>query len=276
MREWLTSEEDWFAFDAEYNCSKQTVMACIDMLDSAAKNITPQAHADFQKSERTQSHQPPGFYKLSYLYVKRNDNTVTKNEENFIKCGLPSCEKRSTKHCSKCRRARYCSRDCQKADYKKHKKVCKASVQKEETFVGDRPSALVDPALDPFEGLEGMGSSMGLHTATLNFQGISSSKNSVTGKDKMKHIEGEFVIKIQGGLEGNSPFMMYDEKRIFTIECSQLTPTGKQIKAFLSQHPLPYPGRSPYRASVKCFLFARTESGGLRVFLDTIAPWNTW
>ncbi|KOS46579.1 hypothetical protein ACN38_g2487 [Penicillium nordicum] len=42
-------------------------------------------------------------------------------------CGKDEEAKGSAlRNCSRCHKAKYCSRDCQKADWKKHKKVCKA------------------------------------------------------------------------------------------------------------------------------------------------------
>ncbi|KAJ9487385.1 hypothetical protein VN97_g5937 [Penicillium thymicola] len=41
-------------------------------------------------------------------------------------CGKDDEEGSALRNCSRCHKAKYCSRDCQKADWKKHKKVCKA------------------------------------------------------------------------------------------------------------------------------------------------------
>jgi mitochondrial splicing suppressor protein 51 len=51
--------------------------------------------------------------------------------QDLNKCG--SCGKsegadgKPLKRCAKCQTTRYCSRDCQKADFKKHKKECSAN-----------------------------------------------------------------------------------------------------------------------------------------------------
>jgi hypothetical protein len=41
------------------------------------------------------------------------------------------CGKEGSKRCSKCHLVYYCSRDCQSADFSKHKKICKAAVLSE-------------------------------------------------------------------------------------------------------------------------------------------------
>jgi hypothetical protein len=52
---------------------------------------------------------------------------------NCAACSKPETEPekplRLLKPCSKCQSVSYCSRECQKADFKKHKKVCAAAAQ---------------------------------------------------------------------------------------------------------------------------------------------------
>ena len=40
------------------------------------------------------------------------------------RCGNPGCLKSGVMHCGACKQARYCSKDCQKADWKCHKLRC--------------------------------------------------------------------------------------------------------------------------------------------------------
>jgi|TARA_B110000977_G_scaffold38255_1_gene51430 hypothetical protein len=41
-------------------------------------------------------------------------------------CAAPSCHKHGEKKCSQCRAAYYCCKECQTADWKRHKKICRA------------------------------------------------------------------------------------------------------------------------------------------------------
>lgn len=51
-----------------------------------------------------------------------NNNNI---EENDPKCKV--CKKPSKDRCSRCKTARYCSRECQVSDWRTHKKTCGSS-----------------------------------------------------------------------------------------------------------------------------------------------------
>lgn len=57
------------------------------------------------------------------LKVEENPTSITSIGD--LQCYNSSCQKKSTSTCTRCKRARYCGRDCQLADWQKHKLDCK-------------------------------------------------------------------------------------------------------------------------------------------------------
>jgi len=64
---------------------------------------------------------------LSSPSGSNSETTPTKKCDNCSK--HESDPEKPLKACSKCQSAHYCSRECQKADFKKHKKVCAEKAQ---------------------------------------------------------------------------------------------------------------------------------------------------
>ncbi|KAF2811550.1 uncharacterized protein BDZ99DRAFT_372266, partial [Mytilinidion resinicola] len=56
------------------------------------------------------------------------------------------------KDCTKCHSVSYCGRDCQKADMKKHKKVCAAAAQAYAQTANVRPVTSRAPPKEGFRG----------------------------------------------------------------------------------------------------------------------------
>jgi hypothetical protein len=189
----------------------------------------------------------------------------------------------------------YSSRECQKADWKKHKKVCAARAAGDSPHEADsgagawagtgtgegtgegattRPSVLVDPAVisDSYQGYAG-----GVFTTHSIGGGTT---HTTIGQDTLRYDPNRpvYVIKVQGGgggAEGRHPLMIYDHGKHFQLTVDVDKSPGKDIRKFMCTFPLPYP-ESPHPGFTKVFLHARTEEKGLRIFLDTLAPWQTW
>lgn len=65
-----------------------------------------------------------GFYVGSGF--RSMDKVTGKDVESCTYCGKTRADVVSLRKCTRCYSARYCNHDCQKADWKKHKKGCKA------------------------------------------------------------------------------------------------------------------------------------------------------
>lgn len=63
----------------------------------------------------------------SHTCYEAYENRVFKNDNLFIECVCSWCGKmeKNMSRCSKCKKSRYCDRDCQKLDWSKHRLVCK-------------------------------------------------------------------------------------------------------------------------------------------------------
>lgn len=87
--------------------------------------------------------QSPRQVKFKNVYLSRDLTNSTENQSSpsgsntestptkkCDSCSKPESDpEKPLKACSKCQSAHYCSRECQKADFKKHKKVCAEKAQ---------------------------------------------------------------------------------------------------------------------------------------------------
>ncbi|PBP24104.1 putative MYND domain protein [Diplocarpon rosae] len=67
-------------------------------------------------------------------------------------CSKPSSEDKPLKPCTKCQSVQYCSRDCQKADFKKHKKECAKAAQ---VYAQNADIKMAAPSRAPKDGFRG-------------------------------------------------------------------------------------------------------------------------
>ena len=62
---------------------------------------------------------------ITYIILPKIDELQMKINDAFIKNCCHTCGKKTTcKKCAKCEEISYCSRKCQKIDWKRHKKEC--------------------------------------------------------------------------------------------------------------------------------------------------------
>lgn len=101
-------------------------------LQQSAAMLTPAGRAEFKRSGKSLG----GVFQLAFLRVtKPGQSGMIQDipEPTDMPCCNEGCPLPADKHCGRCAGATYCSADCQKADWKRHKKVCDASKVGENT-----------------------------------------------------------------------------------------------------------------------------------------------
>ena len=258
----------------------------VDYFNTASKNVTKDAKDSFRKSEDARTG-GLSLFELSFLYVPEESEIKVGSS---VRCGHPDCSNPGDLRCSICRTG-YCSKTCQKDDWKAHKTVCQqraglsgctSSSAREKAAKGDsstkaspstslptsdRYSVMVTSA-DHQKEMAKMPSQIctSYHTGQM-YNGLSKT---------IFYKEGEFIIKVQGSPTGGlAPKLVYDKERSFTIYLAVDSESSRRIHAFCKQFARPYPSL-PYSGDVKIYLYAKTEGAGLRVFLDKFAPLQSW
>lgn len=118
--------------------------------------------------------------------------------------------------CSRCKMISYCSKECQVANWPKHKLKCK-----------DLASAAVGIKLDPPTAARSQ-----LHTAAVSFQlGGRVFSGGKFQKPKDVKFNEQFVIKCQGN-SNKCPIMIYDQSRVCMFE---IEPGQKGFKEVLAE-----------------------------------------
>jgi hypothetical protein len=87
---------------------------------------------------------------LSCSYNMANETTTCAH----CKKSAEDRELPSLKACARCKTALYCGRDCQKADYKSHKKVCPKALEHSNSYSTPRLHDLEQHIPDPFTRLD--------------------------------------------------------------------------------------------------------------------------
>ena len=195
----------------------------------------------------------------------RKDRHPTKLSESIAICS--QCHKPSShlKKCGRCKKASYCCKGCQTEAWKRHKDVCKVivnsySVAIEMSRVQTRNAAL------------GAGRGAGRGVVRMVSSGL-------VGPDKCQKPDRmnskRFIVKIQSGAEyhaynPNQELMLYDQSSdldiVFgnpslyhlVIECGHLGANDLTTK------------------KIYCWAAFEQKGNVLRIFTDTLAPYQIW
>ncbi|KAI0704229.1 hypothetical protein C8T65DRAFT_611445 [Cerioporus squamosus] len=178
-------------------------------------------------------------------------------------CGV--CGRRATSRCAQCQFVSYCSAECQRADWSKHKTACRQLKGGSWCPIRIRP------------GLPGMENAhlMLLNRYTRDAADVAERAHKVDANDPPPNVWGEraFIIKLQLNLVSDRPdeppnMMIYDRKRSFQVFllCED---DPDAFFAVLQEMAAP---RGGYRG-MKMYRWARrTGEWALSVCLDRVPP----
>ncbi|KAI6247544.1 Zinc finger MYND domain-containing protein 10 [Erysiphe necator] len=64
-----------------------------------------------------------------YTIIPSSMESITPERKKCASCNITSTDNIPLKKCSKCQSVAYCTRECQKIDFKRHKKTCVTAAQ---------------------------------------------------------------------------------------------------------------------------------------------------
>jgi tetratricopeptide (TPR) repeat protein len=206
---------------------------------------------------------------LALIHKKLNINQENKDAEPEGKCSNPACGKKGAfRRCSACKLALYCDRDCARADWKEHKKVC---------------SQLADSLLrvDYFTP-PGRGAKSILKSAVAELMAYSAAGNTITKSEVDERVntcsdvieldEKNLVFKVQVPI--NLPFgypnylKLSNKSKSFEVVCDGDVGTGKELAAVVKRRGVL--GVKGY------FLGFMNKDGELMLMVDKMLPAQPW
>ena len=202
------------------DCDARTIRHIMRILDRNREKLNPswrdQREKLLQQKYRT-------FMKLSYIVPLEDYESAAAIDETIC----PGCGRVATKQCTRCKKQKYCSRECQMSHWPKHKKICKkvpvaaaaaASPKQGETATTKYTGRTVVVDLTSDSNDDGLYyASFSLNNSLFN---PSKQQPYKMGEKAKNAPSGVFAIKIQVLLTPTAPMMVYDRTRQFEIEIS--------------------------------------------------------
>jgi hypothetical protein len=200
------------------------------LLDSTSR-LSPACLAAFAASELSCK----GAFQLGFIAVPAPPPIFTEAPTDYP-CSGPGCTKRTTQRCAGCSGACYCSRECQRAHWKTHKKVCaKGSTEAAAATAAPSPvpSSSSSAPSPSGGGAQQQGRSSvivsmtasetppGFVSFSLPHTGAPSGQRVVGGEGPAVNVHGEaaFLIKVQRAIGApHMPMMVYDQQRSFMLQ----------------------------------------------------------
>lgn len=204
-----------------------------------------------------------GAFKLGFMAVPQPPSMFVKEPDNFP-CSAAGCPNRTKQRCAGCAGACYCSRECQRAHWPTHKRVCAAKTKRAGAEApaasAGRASVLVSMVPEIAAGLA---------LFTLPHSGAPSGQLVKGGAGAPVNVHGDaaFLVKVQRPLgasagmpafAGGMPMMVYDQRRSFTLQVAPAA--APALDACVRDR--------GFLGGAKAYLEAQREGDSLRIFVD--------
>jgi len=256
-----------------------TILPAVNLLHELLKKSTARLDASFVKQAQRTTCKWKG-WQISVLQPvhKAKVKDTTKSHECCLKCGKTNAKMNV---CSKCKVAKYCSKDCQKSHWKQHKSTCTPPEAKDGAEV-----ATVNLSVSglPDEMLKMAGNTDELYSMNVNNDaGMGSrkvGKLNTTGKHDAKK-DRMFVVKVQVPMSlqgpsgqrdmGTGSMMCYDAKQKLNVHISERNcPDARRLASAIRS-------RGGHPQGLKAYLNAYvTAENELKILYHEMLPMQPW
>lgn len=223
---------------------------------------------------------------LAMLHAKMHVHQENADVAPGANCHNPSCGKPGAiRRCSECRVALYCNRDCQRAHWKKHKKLCgKFEAEGEGDGASGSDSSRLRINVHSYWGMDSMIIPMSvISEAAAQAAGMREgtdalSRESIEAKSvKMSEARAKYakdknmIVKVQVPLNpmpNHSDLLIYNKTRSFQCVADGTTPVGRRLDGIIRSRGIA--GQKGY------FLAYMEQEGELTLIVDKMLPTQPW
>ena len=178
----------------------------------------------------------------------------------------PVCGKSALLTCSRCKKQAYCSKECQRSDWKQHKKTCKAPEAATDADIID-----VDLRIDPDTGLHGF--CMDTESATSAMSRCRRTER--TGMAGSHLLEDKvYVVKVQTPPH-EGPLLCYDATRQFQLHITDKTCAEKRRLTELIRAK-GVSGKVAMGGSRKAYFNAYRTGSTMKLLIHELLPLQAW
>lgn len=203
---------------------------------------------------------PPGF-KPTFLLPTKEDHV------DPLTCYFPGCNIHAESRCGRCRVARYCTTDHQKAHWKEHKVTC-----------SPRPNLDTDKSI--VVSIKDPGTSLS-YTAIVPH----ASAHDLFLAGEGSGLKSKFIVKVQSGLaiawdgtpviDKDAPILIYDAKKALVFRVAKNAAHKQQHETLLAN--VAARGVVTHVGiKSKAYFYARKEDDNLRIYMEEVSETPDW